>query len=230
VRTHGGSRLLLAAGSLLVLCGAAPAAVLDDAVTLNVSHHLNPNGAVVLVFEGTVGSRNGGEVVEVIGRNCGAPSFGLVAAARTRSGGTWGVVYPNQRRPWRYPPVQSGSTYRARWEGQLSAPRTYRVEAPVTVSPVPGRLARRVHVSPPPPGTVGMRGKPVLLQRLRGRDWVTIGRKALVHKPSYEHGALNHEAVFAVEYGWTLRFVLPAKSAAPCYRETVTEPFRVWWR
>ena len=63
-----------------------------------------------------------------------------------------------------------------------------------------------------------MKGKVVLLQRLRGRSWVTIRSARLAYKPSYEHGALNHEAVFPVQYGWTLRVVLPAKSAAPCYR------------
>jgi hypothetical protein len=215
--------LLFAVGSP----GAAARA--DGTVTMRVSYEPAPNDVVVFDFAGTVSGAGRGESVDVLGRGCGVSDFRLLAGARTRAGGNWRVSYPPEpHRPWRYPPIQSGTTLHARWDGRLSAPYVYRAEAPITVNAVPGRLARSVHVSPPPPGTVSMRGKVVLLQRLRGHSWVTIRSARLVHKPSYERGALNHEAVFPVQYGWTLRVVLPAKSAAPCYRKTVTERFRVW--
>jgi hypothetical protein len=96
------------------------------------------------------------------------------------------------------------------------------------VSEVPGRLARRVHVSPPPPGTVGLQGKLVLLQRRYAGRWETIRRARLGLRPDVRFGALNHEAVFDVERGSTLRVVLPRASAAPCYLATASDSFRVW--
>jgi hypothetical protein len=184
----------------------------------------------VLVFEfaGTVASGTRGQNVDVLWRGCGVRGFGLVAVTRTRAGGRWRVEHPDRRRPFAYPRIYSGTTFRARSKGQLSAPYVYRAEAPIKVTRVTGRLARRVHVAPPPPGTISLKGKIVELQRLRGRRWVTIDRKPLALDPSYEHGALNHEAVFPVQYGWMLRIALPAKSAAPCYKATFTEPFRIW--
>jgi hypothetical protein len=214
---------------LLPVGSPGDAARLDDAVTMRVSYHPAANNVLVFDFAGTVAGAGRGENVDVLGRGCAARDFRLVAGTQTRAGGNWRVSYPPEpHRPWRFPPIQSGTTLHARWKGRLSAPYAYRAEAPIVVNAVPGRLARSVHVAPPPPGTVSMKGKVVLLQRLRGRNWVTIRSARLAHKPSYERGALNHEAVFSVQYGWTLRVVLPAKSAAPCYRKTVTESFRVW--
>jgi hypothetical protein len=94
------------------------------------------------------------------------------------------------------------------------------------VSGVLGTLTRTVHVIPP--ATVSLHGKPVLLQQLRGRDWFTIREARLAQAPHPQYGPLNHEATFTVQRGWMLRGVLPAKSAAPCYLRSATEPFRVW--
>lgn len=214
--------------TLLVLpCGASAAASHADTVTMKVTTSRTADNVLLFEFSGTAG-KAGRQSVEVLGRGCGVTGFRLVAATQTRRGGRWRIGYPDPVRPFRYPPINSGTTFRARWKTQLSAPYIYRAEAPIKVTKVTGGLARRVHVSPPPPGTVGMKGKVVELQRLRGRRWVTIASKPLALKPSYEHGALNHEAVFAVQYGWMLRVALPAKSAAPCYKATFTEPFRIW--
>jgi hypothetical protein len=91
-----------------------------------------------------------------------------------------------------------------------------------------GRRAWRVYTSPPPPGTVRMKGKPVLLQRKRGGSWVTIKRAKLVYRPRYAQygGAFNHEAVFRIPRGWKVRAVLPANSALPCYAAAVSEEWR----
>jgi hypothetical protein len=96
----------------------------------------------------------------------------------------------------------------------------------MTVSGVLGSRTRTVHVLPA--ASVSLRGKLVLLQQLQRSSWVTIREARLSQVPSVDYGALNHEATFRVRLGWTLRAVLPARSAAPCYRKSVTEPFRVW--
>ncbi|HLG09583.1 MAG TPA: hypothetical protein VI409_13020 [Gaiellaceae bacterium] len=198
------------------------------AVTLNVGQYRNSNGVRVLVFSGSVTSNAGGEDVEVLGQDCGVRGSRLISATQTRAGGGWQVENPEQNPPWRYTPVYSGITFRARWNNQLSAPYVDRVAAPIVASKIRGRRAWRVYVAPPPPGTVSMKGKLVELQRLRRGLWKTIQRARLVYKPRLQYGgALNHEAVFAVPArGWTLRASLPAQSAAPCYSAGVTPQWR----
>ena len=223
-------RLLLGAGAALALvlvCGPGAAAVEEDAVTLVLSKPTLVGKVAVFTFTGRVGSGTRGEQVVVLRRDCGVPGLRLLAATRTRAGGRWRVEYPREPyRPWKYPPIQSGATLRARWNGHLSAPRVYRSGAPMSVSGVLGALTRTVHVTPA--ATVSMHGKVVLLQQLQGRRWVTIREARLAQVPSLDYGPLNHEATFPVRRGWMLRGVLPGRSAAPCYLESVTEPFRVW--
>jgi len=214
--------IVLAAGLGVGRGGAAATAD----VTLNVGHYRNPNGIRVTVFSGTVASNAAGEDVEVLGNDCGVKGFRLISATTTRAGGGWQVENPLPTAPWTYTQTHSGITYRARWKGRLSEPITDRVAAPLGAVKV-GRLAWRVYTSPPPPGTVSMKGKVVLLQRLRGSNWVTTQRAKLRYKPRYSFGgAFNHEAVFKVKRGWTLRAVLPASSAAPCYAAAVSEEWR----
>jgi hypothetical protein len=216
----------IALGTALLVATSAGLAAPED-VTMRVHHYRNANGVLVTRFAGSTASNAAGEDVEIIGQDCGVRGFRLIAATQTRAGGTWEVENPESQPPWRYTQVLSGITYRARWKDELSAPYTWRLPAPLTALKVPGRPAWRVYTSPPPPGTVKMKGKLVLLQRLRGGRWVTIQRGRLVYKPRLEYGgAFNHEAVFAVRRGWTLRAVLPAASAAPCYLAAVTPRWR----
>jgi hypothetical protein len=196
-------------------------------VTLNVGHYRNANGVLVTVFSGTVSSDASGQTVDVLGQDCGVTGFRLIRGTHTRAGGGWRVENPLPDPPWSYTPVNSGVTYRARWNDQLSEPRVWATPAPLTAKRV-GRRAWRVYTSPPPPGTVRMKGKRVELQRLTGGSWRTIQRKPLVSKPRlYYGGAFNHEAVFKIaQRGWRLRAVLPAESAAPCYLAGVTQEWR----
>lgn len=200
-----------------------------DTVTLTVTPFDTADGRRAFVFEGAVPARARGRYVEVLGRECGGKGFRLFSATTTRAGGAWRVRYPpDVRRPWRYPAIASGTTFLARWKGRTSAWRRYRTEAPLAVREVPGHLARRVHVSPPPPGTVSLQGRLVLLQRRYAGRWETIGRSRLVARPDAQYGALNHEAMFDVTRGSTLRVVLPRASASPCYLATASDSFRVW--
>jgi hypothetical protein len=205
--------------------GAAP---LAEAVTMSVSGYVNPNKVRVLVFEGTIASNAAREYVEVLGRECGASHDRLIAGTQTVGDGRWHVENPNPNPPWNYTQVFPGTTFRARWNNQYSAPYFWSVPAPLYARKVPGRRAWRVYVSPPPPGRVSMKGKIVELQRLSGGSWVRVRRARLVYKPRYEWGgAFNHEAVFAVRARrLTLRAFLPSESAAPCYHAGASNQWR----
>jgi hypothetical protein len=196
-------------------------------VTLNVGHYRNANGVLVTVFSGTISSNASGETVDVLGQDCGVKGSRLISGTHTSAGGGWRVENPLPGPPWSYAQVASGITYRARWNDQLSEPEVYRTAAPLNAKKV-GRHAWRVYTSPPPPGSVSMKGKRVELQRLTGGSWRTIQRKPLLYKPRYFYGgAFNHEVVFKVaQRGWRLRAVLPAQSAAPCYLAATTPEWR----
>ena len=72
-----------------------------------------------------------------------------------------------------------------------------------------------------------MAGEVVELQRRVGTRWVRHRQARLVRKASFDLGAFNHQAVFEVATrGLRLRGFLPRKSALPCYRPAVTEPWR----
>lgn len=203
---------------------AAPRA---DAVTLVVTQYRSvTSGARVLEFSGTVASGAGGEIVDVLGQDCGRRGYRLIGETQTRAGGGWQLQNPEQVAPWRYTRVYSGTTFRARWKGQLSDPYLWRLPAFIGAVKIPGRRAWRVFVSPESPW-ISLKGKTVELQRWSRGRWVLYRRARLAHKPSYEHGAFSHEAVFAVPArGLRLRAFLRARSAAPCYLAAVTPPWR----
>jgi hypothetical protein len=220
-----------ATGALAVLAASfvVGAASAPESVTLNVGKYRNANGVLVTVFSGTVSSDAANEVVDVLGQSCGGGTgFRLISGTHTRPGGSWRVENPLQEFPWTSTPAGPPITYRARWSDQLSAPYFDTVPAPLFFRKV-GRRAWRVYTSPPHPGKIKMRGKPVELQRLTGGAWRTIQRKPLVFRPRYAEfgGAYNHEALFKVaRSGWRLRAFLPARSAAPCYLAGATQEWR----
>jgi hypothetical protein len=222
-------KLVAATIALVVLAGlgSTRATSAPELVTLNVGAYRNANGILVLVFSGTVSGNASGQEVDVLGQDCGVRGNRLISGTHTLAGGGWRVENPHPDPPWRFTPWNSGMTFRARWNGELSAPRVYQLPAPVTVVKLPKRRWR-VSVSPPPPGTVSMKGKVVELQRLRGGSWVRIARSRLVYKARLDYGgAFNHEAVFQVpQRGWRLRAFLPAGSAAPCYAAGASAEWR----
>lgn len=198
-----------------------------DGVTMVFSQYRNANGVLVLLFSGTVASSAPGETVDLLERSCGQRDYRLTWSTQTRAGGGWQVQNPEQDAPWRSTRVDSGTTFRARWNGHFSDPYLWRLPAPIGAIKIPGRRAWRVLVSPPWLANVSMKGKIVELQRWSGRRWVRYRRARLAHKPSYDYGAFNHEAVFAVsKRGLRLRAFLPARSAAPCYLAGATQPWR----
>ena len=223
---------LVAATIALVLLagviGSGAATSAPDLVTLNVGAYRNANGIHVLVFSGTVSGSASGQEVDVLGEDCGVRGSRLISGTRTLAGGQWRVENPHADPPWRFSPWNSGITFRARWNGELSAPRVYRLPAPLSAVKLGNRRAWRVSISPPPPGTVSMKGKVVELQRLTGGSWVRIARSRLVYKARLHYGgAFNHEVVFQVpQRGWKLRAFLPAASAAPCYAAGASAEWR----
>jgi hypothetical protein len=208
------------------LCFGAAASATSIDVSIALSNYRNANGINVLVFVGTVSSSAAGETVDVLGQDCGTRGYRLIQGTSTRPGGAWRATNPQEESPWRYTPVTSGTTFKARWNNQESGTVVWRGKAPLSATKLTSRRAWRVSAIPAS-AFVSLKGKLVVLQRLRAGRWVEVQRKRLVHKPSYTKGAFNHEAVFAIpQRGWTVRALLPTKSALPCYRASVTEQWR----
>jgi hypothetical protein len=196
-------------------------------VTLSFSQYRNVNGVLVSVFRGTISSGAAGETVDLLVQDCGARGSRIAGGTQTRAGGGWEIQNPEATPPWRSWPFYSGSTFRARWHGQLSEPVEYRLAAPVFARKVPGKHSWRVHVSDPAASTMKMAGKTVELQRRVGQRWIRYQRARLVHKASFTLGPYNNEAVFEVpRRGLRLRGFLPRASALPCYLPAATEPWR----
>jgi hypothetical protein len=149
-----------------------------------------------------------------------------VGETQTTVGGGWRLQNPpdNGIQPaftW-----ESGATFRARWNGRLSNPVTLRLPAQMWVKKV-GRRAWKVHVFAGRLGSVAFAGKTIQLQRADGSGWATIQRSQLVHRPTFNLGAGNYEAVFRTRKRWVrLRAFLPAASAAPCHLATASLPWR----
>ena len=189
-----------------------------DTVTLDVGQYLDktrPVNQLTLVFSGTISSRAAGEYVEVLGRDCGARADRLVSGTQTGGGGGWKVEDPDSTTyPPRWNPVYSGTTFRARWQGEYSAPVLWRLPAQPRVTRIPRSRVWVVHMAPAAPtGGVGFQGKTVVLQRLSPGGWVRIRSARLVREQPY-----NYEARFKIPTrGLRLRAYLPAQSAAPCY-------------
>jgi hypothetical protein len=193
-----------------------------------VTQYRNVNGVLVLRFSEVASGAVAGEVVDVLGRDCGAKASDvrLISQTQTRAGGGWQVENPEQQPPWRSATVGSGAEFRARWKGRLSDPYVWRLQAPLSFKKVPGRRAWKVLTSPPN-ALVSMKEKIVELQRKSGERWVRYQRAKLAYRPSFTLGPFNHEAVFSVPMrGLTLRALLPTASAAPCYLKTVTGAWR----
>jgi len=199
-----------------------------DGVTLDVGQYVNANRVRVLVFQGTISSRAGGEYVEILGRYCGASGDRLITGTQTRGGGAWRIENPNSEPPYNWTAVYSGTTFRARWERTYSEPYTWLLPAQPRVAKVSGTRTWVAHVSPATPtGQVPLKGKTIELQRRTAGGWVTMQRARLAYKPSLKWGAFNYEARFKIPTrGLTLRVHLPQGSAAPCYLPGSSATFR----
>jgi hypothetical protein len=212
-------RLATVFGLLLTLAiaGWSSAATRADSVTLSFRQYLNPARTVVMAWYGQVSSGAAGEDVEILGRECRTSGFRQLFATKTDLGGSYLVENPPPTPSTTFVEVKSGTTFRARWRNELSAPITWRQHLiPEVVEMSANRWKLRVN---PTPVYMNLAGKFVELQRLRSGKWVRYKRARLVSKPNFEYGgATNHVAIFEVPTrGLTLRAFLPTKSVAPCF-------------
>lgn len=221
--------LVLAIIGLAMAGGVAAASSQADPVTLSMRQYTNPTSKLrVWVWHGQVASSAAGDDVEILGRECRSKDYRLFAATKTTPGGGYEVENALPQPPYQIVDVNSGTTFRARWRGQLSEMLLYKVPIPTMyVLQVPKKKAWRVVVNPVPI-YMTMKGRFVELQRSSGGKWVRYQRARLVHKPNFEYGgATNYEAVFEIpRRGIDVRVLLPAKSAAPCFLGKASKPWR----
>jgi hypothetical protein len=167
-----------------------------------------------LRFSGTIPSAAANEYVAVLQQKCGSGSATAIAGATTQPGGSWQAepIGPIAR------PGQDSSTYRARWNGRLSDPLTFRAEVPLSLTALAGGRYR-VNVSTSATGQ-SMNGRRIELQRLVAGRW-TFARRATLRG---RRGTFT-TTVTARARNQSFRLFVPARSAAPCYLATTSEPF-----
>jgi hypothetical protein len=217
-------------GLVLLLGNASSATSQGDPLTLVVTPYENVNATgLAHRFTGVATGAAAGELVDVLGRDCGSKpnDFRLIAQTQTRAGGGYQADNPEQVFPFRRVEVGSGMELKARWNGIFSNSYTWRTHAPFYVIKMGKRRAWKAHLMPPWGVQLSLKGKIAELQRQVGTRWVRYARAKFVHKPSFLHGSTNYEAVFNVpKRGLKLRAVLSAPNAAPCYLTTITPPWR----
>ena len=217
VKRLAASGALVAALWLLVepSAGTAPAASTQSVSLAVTQTYDGPSRSYLLRFGGAISSPAPGEDVTVMQQICGYKFATAIAGTQTRAGGVWDAEPSN---PYLVPP---SATYRARWRNLRSEPVTLRPPIPVYFIPV-GRGRWRVSVSI---GSVyqDLRERVVVAQRLAQGRWTTIGRQKLVIQPS-GGGPITYGTTFVIrKQGWTVRALVPAKSAAPCFRSSVSQ-------
>lgn len=187
---------------------AAPAA---EDVTLRLERFYdNACRCYKLRFSGTIASGAANEYVAVLQQRCGSDSATAFAGGTTQQGGAWVADPVIGARPG-----EDTSTYRARWNGRLSEPMTFRAKVPLSLTPLAGGRYR-VNVR----ADQSMNGRRIELQRLVAGRWTLVRRTTLRGRP----GAFT-TTVTARGRNQRFRLFVPAKSAAPCYTATASETF-----
>jgi hypothetical protein len=172
-------------------------------------------------LSGQVSNSQAGEYVIVLRHYCGRSQSTAtsVAGATTRAGGFWEAELSGVSRP----DLIASETYRARWKNTLSEPVTFR--GPLGLSAA--RLKngnQRVTVFSSFNNPVSLKGRPVVLQRRTGAGWRRVATARLAPHPVKYY---TFAATFSVpRRGWTLRALVPAKSAAPCFVASYSEPWK----
>jgi hypothetical protein len=166
-----------------------------------------------LRFRGVVSPRAGNEYVAVTQRKCGFGFATSVAGASTRADGSWTAQAPVSG--------STSATYRARWGRRLSRPVRVRPQLRMQLLKL-GVERYRVSVNTGE-ARQEMGGRFVELQRLAAGSWTRVRRMRLAANP----GAFgSFAATFAVrKRGLTMRVVVPAKSAVPCFAPTLSQTF-----
>jgi hypothetical protein len=206
----------LVLGSLALVAQRSDAAP-SQSVTLRVFRSVLPSGLPQLAFSGAVSSGAAGEDVTVLQQTCGYSFATAVAAAQTREGGVWDA------QPASPALIAASATYHARWRDVQSEPVAIRPPMPVFFFPIANdRWRARVTI-----GSVKqeLKGKIVVLQRLRNRRWTDTARKPLVRDVAGGAG-FTYAVLFSVPRGWTVRAFVPARTAAPCFTSNATAKLR----
>jgi hypothetical protein len=202
----------------------APSRALATAqsVTLNfVRFFDNPCRCYKARLSGQVASGSAGEEVVVLRQYCrrSAASASAVGQALTRAGGFWETELPIVSRP----DALASESYRARWKGQFSAPVTFKGKLAVSrvrLSPSRSRISVFTTVNNP----VDLKGRQIVIQRKVGGSWTRIAAARLApHRVEYYTFVAS---VTAPRRGWTLRALVPARSAAPCFTASASDEWR----
>jgi hypothetical protein len=212
-RTKGRAALLFAV--VVVATGAGLVVDAEGAAAADVTLRMerfydNACRCYKLRFTGTIASEAANEYVSVLRQACGSRSATAIAGASTRVGGAWEAEPVTGARP-----EFDSSTYRARWNGRLSEALTFRGKLQISLAQL-GRGRYRV--------TVGtdqkMKGRPVELQRLVGGRWRRLRSARLAPFRG------DFAATFTVRRrGLSLRALVPARSAGPCYSASASQTF-----
>ncbi len=170
-----------------------------------------------LRFTGTISSRAAGEYVSVMRQTCGYSFATAIAGAQTRQGGFWEAESNHAARPG-----FDTNAYFARWGIVRSKEVKFRGRLVMNVTDLgDGRFRIYVYRGEP---LQDMSGRQVVLQRLNAGRWSRIAVARLRIDPAQFS---SYVAPFTVKArGWTLRAVVPARNARPCYNQSTTERFR----
>jgi hypothetical protein len=209
-------RLALSVAAVVGALAPAALGAPTDRVTLEVERYFDPTCQChKLRFSGEIPSARPNEYVTIMAQHCGARSASAFAGASTRAGGSWSTEW------WE----RGSATYRALWNGRLSDPVSVRIEARLIVN-VTRQVRGRYHVavltsnSPQP-----MHGRVIELQRLAGGRWLTVRRARLVARGSAGYGGGFVAMLKVRARGLRMRVLVPEKSAAPCFVESVSKTF-----
>ena len=164
-------------------------------------------------FSGQISSGAANEYVAVMRQKCGYSFSTAIAGAQTREGGFWEAETYGAR------PGFDSSTYRARWNGRSSEPLTFRSRLSVSLKKLPGgRYRVSVYKGD---ALQDMNGRMVVLQRQVSGRWTRIQSARLAVDPK---AYATYFATFTVRtHGWTLRALVPTKSAVPCFTASASE-------
>jgi hypothetical protein len=197
----------------------APTAALARAqsVTLNfVRFYSNVCNCYRARVSGQISSGAGGEDVVILRQYCGR-SFGTaVGGTQTREGGFFETEVTFVGRP----DGVISESYRARRRDALSEAVFIRGKLTVLRQRLKGRRDRVV-VSTQSVNPVSLKGRQIVLQRQVGTDWTRIASARLAPHPVKYY---TFVATFTVpRRGWTVRALVPARSAAPCFTASASE-------
>ncbi len=194
--------------------GAQPAAQAQSVTLSIVSVYDQACRCYKYRFSGQISSSAANEYVTVMRQKCGYSYSTAVTGAQTRAGGFWEAELQPAPRPG-----YETATYRARWNSRLSNPVKFRGRLPVSLTKLGGgRYRVSVYKGD---ALQDLKGRSVVLQRQVSGRWTRIQSARLAVDPK---AYATYVATFTVrQRGWTLRAVVPAKAAAPCFTASASE-------